>query len=227
MTLFTGQDAPAVIPVAAGADGSATEGRGRPDVAGPDATQTPAGATADGGVETTGDVGVAPAGAPFVFVVHGLPAPQGSKSAFRNQHTGRIQQVESSKRVKPWRQDVVAAACDARDDWRAGWLNDHWQPFDGPLAVRMVFTFTRPRSHYRTGRNAHLLKADAPVQPCSTPDLDKLARSTCDALVTAGLIADDARIAEYDRLAKVWANEDREALAATGARIEIRRVTHA
>src|SRR4051794_17385384 len=85
------QQTPAVPSPAVGAAGPVGgEGESR-SPAGPTAAHTPAGATADGGVETTGDVGVAPAGAPFVFVVHGLPAPQGSKSAFRNAHTGRIQ----------------------------------------------------------------------------------------------------------------------------------------
>lgn len=151
-------------------------------------------------------------GPSLVIYVFGQPAPQGSK-----RHVGNGVMIESSKKVKPWRQDVVAAARDAMPDIG-------WQAFDGPLTVRMVFSFTRPKSHYRTGRNAHLLKADAPAQPCSIPDLSKLARSTEDALTTARIWADDARVSEYSRLAKVWVDEDAEALATTGCRIEIRRV---
>lgn len=151
----------------------------------------------------------------LVIVVHGVPAPQGSK-----RHVGRGVMVESSKKVKPWRQDVVAAALTASEQPTV-----HDQvPLDGPLAARMVFTFARPRSHYRTGRNAHLLRDNAPGQPCSPPDLSKLARSTEDALTTAGIWRDDSRVVEYDRLAKVWINEDPEALPTTGGRIEIRQV---
>lgn len=149
------------------------------------------------------------------FEVRGTPAPQGSKRAFRNKHTGHIQQVESSAKVKPWRAAVCAAAVEARD----GGL-----PMDGPLAARMVFTLVRPRNHYRTGRNSALLKADAPMQPCSAPDLSKLLRSTEDALKEARLIEDDSRIVEYERVAKVYASEDPEALDSLGAVIEVWKV---
>jgi hypothetical protein len=56
------------------------------------------------------------------------------------------------------------------------------------------------------------------------PDLSKLARATEDALVDAGLLRDDARIVEYLRLAKVFPNEDPEALDAPGVRIAIELV---
>jgi Holliday junction resolvase RusA-like endonuclease len=49
-------------------------------------------------------------------------------------------------------------------------------------------------------------------------------RSTEDALTDAGLIADDARIVEFERLAKVYPSEDPESLGVPGARIEIRRI---
>lgn len=162
----------------------------------------------------------------LTVLVFGVPAPQGSKSGFAikkgGRYTGKVAMNESSKKVKPWRQDVVAATQTTIEDWSTSWANVMWIPLDGPLHVRMVFSFVRPKSHYRTGRNAHLLRDDAPVQPCSIPDLSKLARSTEDALTTAGAWKDDARVAEYDRLAKVWCGEDPEALATTGCRIEIR-----
>lgn len=159
----------------------------------------------------------------LTLVVYGLPAPQGSKNAFRNQHTGRIQQVESSKKVKPWRADVRTAAlaalgCGCPED--CGALTPGY-PLDGPLVARMVFTFTRPRSHYRTGRNAHLLRDSAPPRPHGKPDLSKLQRSTEDALTGLAWV-DDARVVDYERAAKVWAGEDPEALDAPGARITIR-----
>lgn len=167
--------------------------------------------------EALGSVGT------LVITVFGQPAPQGSK-----RHVGNGVMVESSKKVKPWRQDVVAAARSVVENARIAHYPDgvlHIDPFtplDGPLHVRMVFSFTRPRSHYRTGRNAHLLKADAPAQPCGRPDVSKLCRATEDALTTAGVWVDDSRVAEYDRLAKVWVGEDVEALATAGCRIEIR-----
>lgn len=151
--------------------------------------------------------------------VYGLPAPQGSK-----RHVGGGVMVESSKKVKPWRADVRFAAeeliaCDCPD--QCGGLAPGY-PLDGPLVVRMVFSFVRPRSHYRTGRNAHLLRDGAPARPQGPPDLSKLLRSTEDALTSAGAWRDDARVVEYERAAKVWAGEDPEALDASGALIVVR-----
>jgi Holliday junction resolvase RusA-like endonuclease len=114
------------------------------------------------------------------FRVYGLPAPQGSK-----RHVGNGLMVESSKKVKPWRQDVVAAAIAAAE------MRDGFQPFTGPVAVRIVFYFPRPKYHYGTGRNAGTLKAGAAVFQTANPDLDKCVRSTFDALTTAGVWQDD------------------------------------
>jgi Holliday junction resolvase RusA-like endonuclease len=135
--------------------------------------------------------------ATLVITVYGAPAPQGSK-----RHVGQGVMIESSKFVKPWRQDVVAAA-------RA--VVGSAAPLDGPLSVRMVFTLPKPASAPKRRR----------LWPNRKPDVSKLARSTEDALVTAGAIADDARIVEYTRLAKVFPNEDADALEAPGVRIEV------
>lgn len=145
--------------------------------------------------------------------VRGTPAPQGSKRFIRHAASGRGIVIESSQKVKPWREAVVSAAVEARD----GAL-----PLDGPLVVSMVFTLVRPRSHYRTGKNSHLLRDSAPAFPCSTPDLSKLARSTEDALTTARVWNDDAQVSEYARLAKVYASEDPDALDSPGAVIIVR-----
>lgn len=150
----------------------------------------------------------------ITIVVYGRPAPQGSK-----RHVGGGRMIESSKHVKPWRDDVKAAAEALLADRRP------WTPLDGPLLVRMVFTTTRPRSHYRTGRNAHLLRDGAPARPHGKPDVSKLQRSTEDALTDAGIWRDDALVVEYERAAKVYASEDPEALDAPGARITIRLLT--
>lgn len=143
------------------------------------------------------------------LVVYGTPAPQGSKKFVGftkpkpGEARGRAIMIESSKEVGPWRDRVGAAARAVRDGR---------PPMDGPLIARMVFTMTKPASAPKRQRS----------YPKSRPDLSKLARSTEDALVEAGLIQDDSRIVGYDRLAKVYPNEDPEALDATGVRIEIR-----
>lgn len=142
------------------------------------------------------------------FVVYGTPGPQGSKK-FLGTFTGKdgrshARMGESSALVAPWREAVSRAAREARDGR---------PPMDGPLLVSMVFTLTKP---------ATLAKKRKRTYPQSRPDLSKLARSTEDALVEAGLIQDDSRIVGYSRLAKVFPNEDPDALEASGVKIEIR-----
>lgn len=140
------------------------------------------------------------------FTVTGNPAPQGSKKFVGTTKSGRGLMVESSKKVKPWRMDVKAAAEAAREAYAA------MTPLDGPLVVTMVFTVPKP--------------ASAPKRrttwPDRKPDLSKLARSTEDAISDAGLWADDARVVEYERLAKVFPGEDPDALPAPGVLVRIR-----
>lgn len=138
-----------------------------------------------------------PSADPFLtVVVQGIPAPQGSK-----RHLGRGVMVESSKKVKPWREAVKYAALDVTGH-APGWV-----PLDGPLAVSMIFTFTRPKGHFGTGRNAGVVKPSAPARPAVMPDLSKLARSTEDAM-TGVVWRDDALAVEYVRLGKWYAGTD-------------------
>lgn len=143
------------------------------------------------------------------IIVYGSPAPQGSKK-FLGTFAGKdgrmhAKLAESSKGVKPWRDDVKTAGEKARN----GAL-----PMDGPLVARMVFTLPKPKSRPKRKR----------TYPDRKPDLSKLIRSTEDALKDAGVIAEDARIVEYERVAKVYPGEDAEALEAPGARIEVRQI---
>jgi len=128
----------------------------------------------------------------WTLVAYGTPAPQGSK-----RHVGGGVMVESSKKVKPWREDVKQAGLALRQEGAPC--------LDGPVAVRMVFTVARPKSATKKRR-----------WPDTMPDLSKLCRSTEDAITTAGLWADDARVVDYSRLAKVWAGYDDEALPMPG-----------
>lgn len=142
-------------------------------------------------------------GGEVVFSVYGMPAPQGSKKFVGTTKTGRGLLVESSKKVKPWRMDVKAAA-EAIATAIGG-------PLDGPLRVSMVFTLPKPASAPKTRR----------TWPDRKPDVSKLARSTEDAISDAGLWADDARVVEYTRLAKVFPHEDQDALDRPGVRVRI------
>jgi len=138
--------------------------------------------------------------------VVGLPAPQGSKKGFYNPRIGRVQMVESSKKVKPWRTDVQVAALAA--------IGEGWTPLVGPVELAITFFMPRPAAHYRTGAHAGVLKPTAPVLVDKRPDCSKLIRSTEDALTEAGVYRDDAQVARL-------VAEKRYADAATGARITI------
>ena len=151
----------------------------------------------------------------LVLTATGTPAPQGSKKGFYNHRTQRVQMVESSKKVKPWRQDVVASVDAIRSDVEAGFVRGVELPLAGPLEVVVDFYIARPGYHYGTGRNAGVLKPTAPAYVDKKPDADKLLRSTLDGLKEAGVYRDDAQVA-------VVTGRKHYANAATGARITIR-----
>ena len=153
----------------------------------------------------------------LVIHVHGVAAPQGSKQGYAR--AGRVILVESSKAVKPWREAVKYAALDAL---RVGEEDEYGAaervgfPFGlAPVELLVTFTFPRPRSHYRTGKYAHELRPGAPAYVAKMPDLDKLIRSTADAL-TGVVWRDDAQVARIVT-AKVYGQRP-------GAHIVIREV---
>jgi crossover junction endodeoxyribonuclease RusA len=123
------------------------------------------------------------------FTVLGTPVAQGSKIVTR---TGFM--YEANKQLKPWRDTVTAAAMEARDGA---------PPLIAPVRVIVTFAFPRPKSHYRTGRNAALLRDSAPLWHAQKPDADKCQRALGDALVVAGVLRDDSLIAAWS-VDKVW-----------------------
>jgi crossover junction endodeoxyribonuclease RusA len=112
--------------------------------------------------------------------------PQGSKIAAGN---GRLR--ESSRNLPQWRYAVTAAAAGLPP------------LIDGPVAMHIVFTVLRPARPKWSG-------------PATRPDLDKLARAVLDGITDAGLWADDGRVTEFARLAKVWPDADPDALPCAG-----------
>lgn len=141
--------------------------------------------------------------------IHGTPIPQGSKTANRFGHGVRDANAAT---LKPWRDHVRATA---EDRCR------YHDTITGPVRVWVRFTFDRPRSHYRTGRNAHLLKDTAPAYPGrSCGDVDKLQRAIFDALTDAGVWADDTQVVDV-RARKFYAGEHELALDRAGVVIII------
>ncbi|MEU1133547.1 RusA family crossover junction endodeoxyribonuclease [Streptomyces sp. NPDC005900] len=148
----------------------------------------------------------------LTIVVHGRPAPQGSKRYAghrRNAASGRISAVlvEQSKRVKPWRALVTTAAIDAIANGGA-----RYTPLDGPLAAEIIFTVRKPASapkRRRTWPNTR-----------DSGDLDKLLRSTFDGIADARAVVDDSRITHVTAT-KTFPSEHPEALPEPGAIIRL------
>lgn len=119
----------------------------------------------------------------FLFArIVGVPAPQGSKSfkgMVRSRKTGKMvpRLMESSKAVAPWRDAVALQVADILAK----------KPVFFDDAVRMTATFIMPRKGEPKGWTRHHTRA---------PDIDKMVRSTCDALKTAGAWRDDSIVVE-------------------------------
>lgn len=68
------------------------------------------------------------------------------------------------------------------------------EPISGPLCVDCYFRFERPKGHFRSGKNSHLLKADAPPYwKLDKPDRDNLDKAVLDALSNVGMWRDDCQ----------------------------------
>lgn len=118
------------------------------------------------------------------LTVLGRPQPAGSKRAFQNKHTGRVQVVDASKGSRPWKQQVAGEASSQAPEM-----------LDGPLRLDVTFVLARPKGHFGSGRNAAEIKPSAPPYPATRPDTTKLLRAVEDAL-TGIVWRDDAQVVE-------------------------------
>ena len=131
----------------------------------------------------------------YAVRVYGTPATKGSMKCIGARGKVKHQLVEQlEKMLTPWRALVVK-----------GGLALPVTDLVGPIGVELTVTIARPKSHYRTGRNAHLLKDSAPLWPCQegTGDVDKYGRAVLDSLQKgkasspgAGAMVTDAQVVE-------------------------------
>lgn len=128
------------------------------------------------------------------ITAYGTPTPQGSKQIVRG-----ILVDANRARLRTWREDVKQAALEALD------TNTSWDRDAVAVLGSFTFQFNRPKNHFVAGDPARPLKANAPRLHVQRPDLDKLLRSTWDALTDAGVVWDDCRIAQAFA-AKVYVN---------------------
>ena len=69
------------------------------------------------------------------------------------------------------------------------------QPLVGDISLKVTFYMPRPKSHYRTGKRSHVLKAKAPVFHSVRPDIDNLIKMIADIIQGKDrMIIDDSQI---------------------------------
>ena len=118
------------------------------------------------------------------FTVLGRPQQKGSKQVMPNRGSRRgYVLLDMNPNARQWATQVSATA---RSVYAGPLIRDG-------VMVTVYFFFARPRSHFGTGRNQHVVKSSSPPRMISTPDLDKLCRATLDAL-TGVILKDDAQI---------------------------------
>ena len=136
------------------------------------------------------------------FFVQGEAKPAGSKNGFAlkkgGAYTGRVVITDASGAPgKAWRESVKI---EARKAYRAA-------PLEGvPIAVWAIFYRARPKSHFRTGKNAGVLKANAPKFPLPMPDLTKTFRAVEDACT--GIIWKDDALVVAQQVQKKYCDAD-------------------
>lgn len=119
------------------------------------------------------------------IVVYGKAQPAGSKRAFTPRPGAQPIIVDANPKSRPWKTEVSHAAAQTYDG----------DLMDGALALEATFYEPRPKAHYGTGKNAHVLKATAPMFPTKVPDTTKLVRGIEDAM-TGIVYRDDSQIVE-------------------------------
>ena len=114
----------------------------------------------------------------LAFFAAGIPKGQPRPRAFSR---GGHARVFDPGTAEGWKSCVAVAAQPHRG--RFG--------MSGPLGVEIVFTFPRPKTHYRKAG----LRPEAPLWHVAKPDADNAAKAVLDALTQIGVWDDDALVA--------------------------------
>lgn len=124
------------------------------------------------------------------FDVMGIPRPQGSKQPYTVNGHGRVKDSAGTAGVQ-WRAAVAHAARTVADKiLDSGAATELVPPFTGALSLEITFRFPMPASRPKW------MKVAGTQYKTTAPDTSKLCRSAEDALTAAGLIRDDALIAQ-------------------------------
>lgn len=124
----------------------------------------------------------------FTFRVEGDPKPKGSYRQIINH--GKPVFIPMSKGEPVWRRKVDAAAT---KEWESQYDDD---PIETAVSVDITFLMRKPKSAKR-------------LYPTVVPDLDKLIRSTLDAIQDARIYKNDAQVIKLS-CRKLYADPDVE-----------------
>lgn len=129
-------------------------------------------------------------------MVVGEPKAQPRPRAFAHKTGGKYTaRVYSDATAEGWKNQIAVSARDAGLD---GIL------MEGPVAIQVHCYFTRPKSHYRTGKNSIFLKeAHQEVRKINKPDLDNVMKAVKDCLTALGAWQDDCQVC-HETISKEW-----------------------
>lgn len=105
----------------------------------------------------------------YELVILGSPKSQGRPRA---RNAGKFVQIyddPKSRKAKQGIIEIIQAKAPTK-------------PLDCPLQLDLNFYLSRPKGHYRTGRNSGNLKSSAPLLHISRPDIDNLLKLVMDAM---------------------------------------------
>lgn len=123
----------------------------------------------------------------LTFQVLGDPKGQPRPRAFamRTAMGGYTARVFDAGTAEGWKSLIALAAKNSRPP----------APILGPVKVTVGFVFRRPNAHYRGSKVGNPLRAGAPTEHTSKPDIDNLVKALLDAITQTGLVwRDDTQV---------------------------------
>lgn len=146
------------------------------------------------------------------FWAQGVPKGQPRPRAFARKMGNKVvARVYDAGTAEGWKSCIATAAL----------THVPKEPIGGPVSLDIVLVMPRPKGHYGTGKNATLLKQNAPDWHVGKPDTDNAAKAILDCLTTMRFWRDDAQVVQLN-VSKVY-----ETNSGPGAAIEIEELTGA
>ena len=128
---------------------------------------------------------------PIRFTVHGTPKPQPRPRAFARDGQARVYDPATAEGWKSAIADAARSHCPT-------------EPWRGAVRVALAFAFTRPKSHYRTGKHVGELRSTAPEHHLIRPDIDNCVKAVLDTMTTLGFWRDDCQVVSLEVTKRYW-----------------------